>query len=57
VEGRRHDLEIRDLKSSLCGQELFADRENGLWRLGPALPARIPLALRSIPLLVRALLA
>jgi hypothetical protein len=36
-------------------EELFADREGRLLGMG-TLPARIPLALRTVPLLVQALL-
>ena len=56
MEGRRHDLEVGNPESSVCGKELFAGREDGLWWMGAALPAGIHLALRSVPVLVRALL-
>ena len=57
MEGRRHDMEIGNPESPFCGKELFAGREDGLWWMGAALPARIHLALRPIPVLVQALLA
>ena len=57
MEGRRHDLEVGNPQSSLCGKELFAGREDGLWWMGAALPAGIHLVLWPIPVLVQALLA
>jgi hypothetical protein len=56
MEGRRDDMEIRDLESPLCGKELFAHREDRLLRLGETLSARIPLVLRPVQVLVQALL-
>jgi hypothetical protein len=56
VEGGCYDLEVGDLQSPVCGKELFANREDRLFRMGASLPAGIHLALRPIPLLVRALL-
>lgn len=56
MEGRRDDMEIRNLESPLCGKELFAHREDRLLCLGKALSARIPLVLRPVQVLVQALL-
>jgi len=57
MEGRGDDLEIGNLESPLGGEELFAHREDRLPWMGAALPAGIHLALRSVALLVQALLA
>jgi len=57
MEGRGDDLEIGNLESPLGGEELFAHREDRVPWMGAALPAGIHLALRSVALLVQALLA
>jgi hypothetical protein len=55
MEGRRNDMEIGDAQSSVGHKELFANRENGLPRMG-LVSARLAQALRSGPVLVRAVL-
>jgi hypothetical protein len=56
LAGRRDDLAIGDVEPPQRSKELFADREDRLWRLGQTLHAWIPLGLRAPRLLVRALL-
>jgi hypothetical protein len=56
VEGRRHHVAVGNFEIAWAHEELFADRESCLLRLGEALPARIYLALRTVALLVQVLL-
>jgi hypothetical protein len=46
-----------DVEPSHGGEGLFADRQDRLHRLGPPLPAGIPLVLWPRPMLMQALLA
>lgn len=56
MEGRRHHVAVGNFEFAWAHEELFADREGCLLRLGEALPARIHLALRTVALRVQALL-
>ena len=56
MEGRRHHVAVGNFEFASAHEELFADREGCLLRLGEALPAKIHLALRTVALLVQALL-
>jgi hypothetical protein len=55
VEGRRHHVAVGNLESAWGREELFADREGRLLGMG-TVSAGIPLALRTVALLVQALL-
>ena len=55
MEGRGHHVAVGHFEFAWRHEELFADREGRLLGMG-TLPARIPLALRTVPLLVQALL-
>jgi hypothetical protein len=47
---------VGNFESAWSHEELFADREGCLLRLGQALPAGIHMALRTVALLVQTLL-
>ena len=56
MEGGRHHVAVGNFASAWSREELLADREGCLRRLGKALPAGIHLALRTVALLVQTLL-
>ena len=56
MEGRRHHMAVGNFESAWGHEELFAGRAGSLLRLGQALPAGIYVALRTVALLVQALL-
>ena len=55
MEGRRHHVAVGNLESAWGREELFADREGRLLGMG-TVSAGFPLALRTVALLVQALL-